>query len=165
MSSGRQTERSDDGEIDFTITTPAEAADEYDVRYFRPDGRHYTRVSPNGSDETELTYAHHLDALLNHDPHRVFAEGTEIHHDSFAFLNLPEYVDVVERDHHHRLHRCEAFALNDEAIPVRREAGEVPDEERVEIGEPDRETVERFALPPRADSPIHGDDETEGGDE
>ncbi len=157
MSRGRQTERSDD-EIDFTITTPAEAADEYDVRYFRPDGRRYTRVTPDGSDETKFSYAHHLDALLNHDPHRVFHEGTQVHHSSLPFLDLPEYVEVVDRADHYRLHRCEAFALDEHAIPVRREAGEVPEDERVEIEEPDRETVERFALPPRADSPIHDDE-------
>jgi hypothetical protein len=160
MSRGRHTERSDD-EIDFTIVTSDDASEEYDVRYFRPDERRYTRISPDGSDGTALTYAHHLDALLDHDPHRVFAEGTEVHHSSLTFLDLPEYVDVVERDHHHRLHRGEAFALDERAIPVRREAGEVPAEERVEIDDPDN--LERWAMGPRADSPVH-DEETEDSD-
>lgn len=140
------------------LTTPEEAADEDDVCHWRPDERRYTRVSPDGSDGTAVTYVHHLAACVHTDPHRVFAEETQVHHDSHAFLNLPEYVDVVERDHHHRLHRGEAFALDERAIPVRREAGEVPAEERVEIDDPDN--LERWAMGPRSDSPVH-DDETE----
>ncbi len=157
MSRGRHTERSDDDEIDFTIVTSDEAADEYDVRIWTTDG--YSRVADCQSDleDTGPAYVHHLSALLDHGPHRVFDEGTEVHHSSLTFLDLPEYVEVVDRSEHYRLHRSETFALDSHAIPVRRDAGEVPEDERVVIEEPD--DLSRFAMGPRADSPIHETDD------
>lgn len=159
MSQGRHTERSDDDEIDFTIVTSDEAADECDADYWTTDG--YSRVADCQSDleDTGPAYIHQLLACLDTDPSVVFSDGQVAHHECIPRFDAAEYVEALDASKHSRLHAHEAWTLDEHAIPVRREAGEVPEDERVVIDEPDRETVGRFAMGPRADSPIHETDD------
>jgi hypothetical protein len=153
-----------DDEPTFTIVTPDEADPQYDVRIWTKDG--YTRVSDNGSeaDHTGPAYVHHLLACLDTDPHEVFGDGQVAHHECIPRLDAAEYVEALDASKHSRLHAHETWTLDDHTIPVRREAGEVPEDERVEVEQPD--DLSRFAMGPRADSPIHETDDggTEGTD-
>jgi hypothetical protein len=62
-------------------------------------GYAYYRCRSGGDDIT--LYEHQLVACLEHDPHEVFAEETDVHHTTpVRDLNLPRYLEVVDKEEH-----------------------------------------------------------------
>lgn len=71
----------------------------------------YPYWSVRDPDKTKTVTVHQLLAIADGaDPHRVFADGTEVHHDvPHKLANLPGFLSVLSTPEHRRTHAADEW--------------------------------------------------------